>query len=476
MGFDPCTVTINPHAIFLGSVVPAWVMKNRKLSPTAKLAYGRLQRYAGRDGGCFPKIATLADELGESRRSVERAIQSLRQEGLLSTERRPTHLVFHFLWHEDILLGDLKELSKLRKRLVKAGMPIETVNELLRAYGMYIPVLLKEQEAKEEDFNPKELEQALAKQNDAVSQIGDTQKAPQRGARYAKVTDPPRGCETGAIRQIGGSDTPNRRMLPFKRDIEGESLTTTASGPSPSSFSSPAFDSPGPEPKLASELGQSCKTEAEQHDEAFDRLAAAKAREAELKTRASKSKEKTETRKTMNRKNDGERISPASEGYHIPVAHKRMADKRRLQEPGYRSPVELRDVWMEEVGKVLPGVPVAPWRGTREAKLLQELTGLYSGEAVEKIFRYVLPNWPALRRRFFRGKGGPVPTLGTIVRFHASWVGESVLWDRYLEVQKEVEAWQAREKLNRLYMPRELKTRWLNAEKELKALDLDMAS
>jgi hypothetical protein len=53
-----------PYKLFNGIFVPEALLKYRSLSAGAKLAYGRLVRYAGEDGGCWPAIQTIAAELG----------------------------------------------------------------------------------------------------------------------------------------------------------------------------------------------------------------------------------------------------------------------------------------------------------------------------------------------------------------------------------------------------------------------------
>ena len=54
----------NPFRLFNGLFVPEALARRRGLSPGAKLAYGRLARYAGQDGQCYPAVPTLAREIG----------------------------------------------------------------------------------------------------------------------------------------------------------------------------------------------------------------------------------------------------------------------------------------------------------------------------------------------------------------------------------------------------------------------------
>ena len=54
----------NPYGLFHGVFIPEAVCKYHGLSPGAKLIYGRLCRYAGKDGYVYPAVGTLADETG----------------------------------------------------------------------------------------------------------------------------------------------------------------------------------------------------------------------------------------------------------------------------------------------------------------------------------------------------------------------------------------------------------------------------
>src|ERR1022692_3471771 len=56
--------TFNPFRLFTGIFIPEAMVRYPHLSPSSKLAYGRLVRYAGEDGRCFPAVKTLAKEIG----------------------------------------------------------------------------------------------------------------------------------------------------------------------------------------------------------------------------------------------------------------------------------------------------------------------------------------------------------------------------------------------------------------------------
>ena len=78
---------INPYKKFVGSLIPNWLLQRKEISPGAKLYYGRLCQYSGKNGRCYPKQITLARELGCSRSQVIRYINELVKHGLIEKIR-----------------------------------------------------------------------------------------------------------------------------------------------------------------------------------------------------------------------------------------------------------------------------------------------------------------------------------------------------------------------------------------------------
>jgi len=73
---------------FFGSFIPNWIMSNEDLSLGAKLCYGRLAQYAIGSGRAFPRIETLAGELGMGRTSTKDYIRELKEHGLINITYR----------------------------------------------------------------------------------------------------------------------------------------------------------------------------------------------------------------------------------------------------------------------------------------------------------------------------------------------------------------------------------------------------
>jgi hypothetical protein len=54
----------NPYRMFTGLFIPEALARCPSISAGAKLAWGRLARYAGEDGHCYPTVKTLGSEIG----------------------------------------------------------------------------------------------------------------------------------------------------------------------------------------------------------------------------------------------------------------------------------------------------------------------------------------------------------------------------------------------------------------------------
>jgi len=91
----------NPYGLFHGIHIPEALVRCKEISPGAKLAYGRLARYAGQDGVCYPRQETLAREIAVCVRQARRYLEELVYQRFLKIIqkglRAPNEYVF--LWH-----------------------------------------------------------------------------------------------------------------------------------------------------------------------------------------------------------------------------------------------------------------------------------------------------------------------------------------------------------------------------------------
>ena len=121
--------SFTPHRKFNGILIPEQLTRSRLVSPSAKLVWGRLARYAGQNGHCFPAVATLASEVGLGKRQVQKCLKDLERVKLIRRVSRFTHKgqtsnTFEFLWHE-IFASEANDCSGKRVNNCASG----TVND-----------------------------------------------------------------------------------------------------------------------------------------------------------------------------------------------------------------------------------------------------------------------------------------------------------------------------------------------------------
>jgi hypothetical protein len=95
----------NPYKRFHGLWVPEALARRKEVTPGAKLIYGRLMRYAGKDGVAYPRVDTLGEEVGMGERQAQKHLRALEAARLLRIQKRydryggQTSNGYVFLWH-----------------------------------------------------------------------------------------------------------------------------------------------------------------------------------------------------------------------------------------------------------------------------------------------------------------------------------------------------------------------------------------
>src|SRR5260370_9850139 len=94
----------NPFRLFTGIFIPEALVRCSWVSAGAKLASGRLARYSGQAGMCFPAVGTLAQEIGVGSRQAQKYLAELEKVKLIRRRTRfsgraQTSNVIEFLWH-----------------------------------------------------------------------------------------------------------------------------------------------------------------------------------------------------------------------------------------------------------------------------------------------------------------------------------------------------------------------------------------
>lgn len=112
----------NPYMTFQGCIVPNCIMERTDLTTSAKLCFGRLAQYAGKNGLCFPSLKQLSEGLGVSEATAERAIKDLISANLIE-KKSPAgvqklmhiHNTYTFVWSDSFLESPSDEVSEPSK-------------------------------------------------------------------------------------------------------------------------------------------------------------------------------------------------------------------------------------------------------------------------------------------------------------------------------------------------------------------------
>jgi hypothetical protein len=106
---------IIPYKRFIGSMVPNWLMVRPEISQGAKLCYGRLCQFAGKDGNCYPTKMRLAKELGVSDRMVYNYIRELEKFALIEiVQNQKTREVNKYRFLNHLWITDRSKRKNLK--------------------------------------------------------------------------------------------------------------------------------------------------------------------------------------------------------------------------------------------------------------------------------------------------------------------------------------------------------------------------
>src|ERR1700722_8448200 len=95
----------NPFKRFNGIFIPEQIVRLSTVSQGAKVCYGRLSRFAGKNRYCFPSVKRLAREIGVGERQTQKYLAELQDHGLIRKIPRPgISDRIEFLWHEVFLV------------------------------------------------------------------------------------------------------------------------------------------------------------------------------------------------------------------------------------------------------------------------------------------------------------------------------------------------------------------------------------
>lgn len=84
----PSGRSFNPGGVFSAVWIPPVILQDPRLSPTAKLCYGRIANRCGHKEYCWPSQESLAQDLLVTVRTVQRSLDELEEAGHIGREQR----------------------------------------------------------------------------------------------------------------------------------------------------------------------------------------------------------------------------------------------------------------------------------------------------------------------------------------------------------------------------------------------------
>lgn len=146
---------INPHNLFAGLFIPAWLASRCEISSEAKLCYACLIEYAHPNGHCSIKTTTINIQTGLSSSVVQQCLDELVKLELLEIKgKRSKTRQYKFLNHHFIHEKIVKNLQIIETH--------EVMSNLLEKVDMSEEMCSKEKERKESSKEKKERESILS--------------------------------------------------------------------------------------------------------------------------------------------------------------------------------------------------------------------------------------------------------------------------------------------------------------------------
>jgi hypothetical protein len=420
----------NPHRMFNSLWIPDWLSERTELDPADKLVFGKLNQFSGENGYCWPFIKTLAQKIGVSEKTVERATQRLEELGLLEVERPEDRKN----WSNEELVG------------------LETCgNRYFFIVHEWMLDCVKVEPPKRGPAAPTDKESV---DRQTKSRLTDRQRV---GCPTDKKSPPSKLRESGEENHGRESDEACEPVasLPAGPPQPDRTLGAAASPPTSNTCAQESEEDPagaeGCEKLNPPPPGDSV-------DAVVERVRREKlARLGALVTDVAKGTEEAKAKKLGKRHKPAPWQPPPGEVEELPP---------ELQKDNTRG--HLMRVWMSELQSAFPDKSHSNKWGQREYGQLQLLLDRWESDRVEDAFRYVIRNWIKLRERLFKGVGSPTPSVGVVLALHDSLVSEAQVWAKHRDTVEEYEKFGDRYDER----PAELLARYLDAQKELKALGL----
>lgn len=393
-----------------------------EISFGAKVTYAKLVQHCGKKHYCWPKMATLAREIGCGYRQVQRFVMELRSLGLISVESRGAKgrsNVFYTLDHPWIPKWRSQDAAKERFTDEFVGVFVE----------------------------------------DEDGDTSDTEQLPTSGHE----------CQGGGVRSVQSDRTlvsPQEEIK--RRDPEEEIQIGARFARFPHSSPSSREATHHTLEEKVRDVGKhtTSKPKPSSH---WDRKPVPKPEEHVYvapppiqKSANERMSEATRLLAEKNKRSEQARISAEQK-----AAARKEQKIKNLKGTKERTQIfrKAEEVWKSTMAEQFPGLTIGIWGGKEggQVKQLQEDKG-YPEDLILSTIRYSVKNWNSLRDRI---KSLPTtPALGTIVAYSDALFAEAQLNAKYDKLDEEVAAWE-RENPGR-YLPSELAQRLIDRDNALK--------
>ncbi len=132
----------------------------------------------------------------------------------------------------------------------------------------------------------------------------------------------------------------------------------------------------------------------------------------------------------------------------------------------------LEAVWTEAMEQAFPDTAVGKWGGMEkgQAKMLLEAFPQQNGLLIANTIKYVVGNWPSINAKIFKGSA-KYPSVGMILKLKQTLVLEAQDYAKIREIIEQRDAY-FKENPYTLSLPQELETQVVEAEKIMKSLGL----
>lgn len=363
-----------------GAKTPNWLLRRSDVSANAKHVYARLAQFAGKNGSAYPRVKTLAAEIGISTRVATNCLRELREKRLLTVD------------------SGAVEGKANRYFFVEHEWKLEQEYDIEMGVNG-VPDRAPEVDEDDEEGGKK-----------CSHQVG-------RNVPTGVGRNVPTGYEDSFLQNI------DQGIKSEKESNQRDAGDADA----PPSLSSPQPKGKTLAPALGSYSERAARPPDAEHE--FDPSNGSAGLEQKKVDLAEKKRKRTDAQLAKDRARAQALANLASDGKATLTPEQKEAVKR------------LQNVWVPEMRQRFPDLTIARWDG-RNWGQAWKLIEKYDGESAAAAVKYVVRRWGDFSERYFKGKG-TVPTIGMILNLHETIVPVAVQWEKHADTLEEWEKFYA---------------------------------